>query len=276
MAYQFIHVEAYSRETSKQKTKGKGSLNIRQVIAEAGREQGNCPHVENPQPPEILMGDLHQAEEEAMAWAEQATDKQGRKLRKDGHCLLAGVISLPRSEEEKFDEFSTRSIEYLFQKYGDRLKAVVAHENDEEHPHIHFYVVPRKGENFDAIHEGQRAAKEAKAIGFKVGSLADGFKSSWHKPSQRAKAKAKEITDKAQAYADKVKKQAEQSIQDERNSRRLLQVQLDKQSNIATNYENENKRLKADLQSTEADRQRLLKIVSKGGGGFTGGGTKLK
>jgi len=163
MPYQFIHVEAYSRQASKQKTKGKGSLNIRQVIAEANREPSNCPHVEYPQPPIVLIGDLHQAEEDANAWAEQAKDAQGRKLRKDGHCLLAGVISLPRSEEHIFNEFSTRSIEYLNSKYGDRLKAVIAHVEDEEHPHIHFYVVPRFGEGFDAIHEGQRAAKQAKA-----------------------------------------------------------------------------------------------------------------
>ena len=160
MAYQFIHVEAYSREASKQKSKGKGGLNVRQVIAEAGREPGNCPHVDQAQPPAIIFGSLDQAEAEAMSWAEQATDQQGRKLRKDGHCLLAGVVSLPRSEGESWAEFEKRSTAYLQAKYEDRLKAVIAH-HDEEHPHIHFYAVPRKGERFEAIHEGQKAAKQA-------------------------------------------------------------------------------------------------------------------
>lgn len=162
MAYQFIHVEAYSREVSKQKSKGKGGLSVRQVIAEAGREPGNCPHVQEPQAPEILFGSLEQAEAEATSWAEQATDQQGRKLRKDGHCLLAGVVSLPRLEKENWLEFSKRSTEYLNAKYGDRLKCVVAHQ-DEEHPHIHFYAVPKNGERFEVIHEGQKAAKQAKA-----------------------------------------------------------------------------------------------------------------
>lgn len=164
MAYQFIHVEAYSRETSKQKTKGKGGLNVRQVIAEAGREPGNCPHVQDVQPPALIFGSLDLAEAEAVSWAEQATDQQGRKLRKDGHCLLAGVVSLPRSEGESWAEFERRSTAYLQAKYEDRLKAVIAH-HDEEHPHIHFYAVPRKGERFEAIHEGQKAAKQAKAEG---------------------------------------------------------------------------------------------------------------
>lgn len=165
MAYQFIHVEAYSREVSKQKSKGKGGLSVRQVIAEAGREPGNCPHVQEPQAPEILFGSLDQAEAEATSWAEQATDQQGRKLRKDGHCLLAGVVSLPRLEEENWLEFSKRSTEYLRAKYGERLKCVIAHQKDEEHPHIHFYAVPKNGERFEVIHEGQQAAKQAKADG---------------------------------------------------------------------------------------------------------------
>lgn len=163
MGYQFIHVEAYSREASKQK---EGGRNVREIIAEAGREPGNCPHVEHPKPPEILFGSLHQAENAANTWAEQATDLKGRKLRKDGHCLLAGAISLSRlEEEEKWPEFVDRCIAHLVEKYEDRLKCVVAHQNDEEHPHIHFYVVPKFGERFEVIHEGQKAAKQAKAEG---------------------------------------------------------------------------------------------------------------
>ena len=85
--YQFIHVEAYSREASNQK---EGGLSVRDVIAEAGREVGNCPHIEAAQPPEILHDSLDEAESSANEWAEQAQDDKGRKLRKDGHCLLAG------------------------------------------------------------------------------------------------------------------------------------------------------------------------------------------
>lgn len=355
MAYQFIHVEAYSREVSKQKSKGKGGLNVRQVIAEAGREPGNCPHVDQAQPPAIIFGSLDQAEAEAMIWAEQATDQQGRKLRKDGHCLLAGVVSLPRSEGESWAEFEKRSTAYLQAKYEDRLKAVIAH-HDEEHPHIHFYAVPRKGERFEAIHEGQKAAKhakaegrlkgeqnaayigamrglqddffkkvgqplglarlgpgrrrltrkawqaeqaqvkalaevertakkrhehykaqgkaqglaqglaqgkaqaeaEAQALGSKVGAVVTGFASRWHKPSKQAEAKAEAMKAEAQAYADRAKEQAERLVQDERRQRQSAQRELEKQRNIATNTEAENKRLQKELdgyRSTTSNRQ---------------------
>lgn len=165
MGYQFIHVEAYAREASKQKA---GSLSVRDVIAEAGREPGNCPHVEDPQASEILHGSLEDAERSANEWAEQAKDEKGRKLRKDGHCLLAGVISLPNERASEWAEFSKASLKYLKQKYGDRLKAVVGH-HDEAHPHLHFYCVARLGESFSSIHEGQKAAKKVKKAGKKKG-----------------------------------------------------------------------------------------------------------
>lgn len=367
MSYQFIHVEAYSREASKQKSKGKGGLNVRQVIAEAGREPGNFPHVQGAELPSVIFGSLDQAEAEAIEWAEQATDPQGRKLRKDGHCLLAGVVSLPREEAESWSKFERRATSYLKEKYEDRLKAVIAH-HDEEHPHIHFYVVPRKGERFEAIHEGQKAAKQAKAegklkgeqntayigamrglqddfskkvgqplglarlgpgrrrltrkawqaeqaqakalaevertakkrhehykkigleagkqqaqaeaqaeaqkLGAKIGAVATSFASRWHKPSQQAKANAEATKAEAKAYADRTQQHAERLVQDERRQRRTMERELEKKTNIASNFEAENKRLKTQLADTEADRQRLLKQLKTGGGGA--GGTKPK
>ena len=101
-------------------------------------------------------------------WADQAKDAQGRKLRKDGLCVLIGVASLPREMESNFDDFAKDTVKWLQEKYGDRLKSVVAH-NDEAHPHLHFSVVPRIGERFDDMHEGYRASKQAKEDGKKKG-----------------------------------------------------------------------------------------------------------
>lgn len=175
--YQFLHIEAYGREESKkQKTQCKKNSdgtytskevakekrgNVRWVIAEAKREQNSCHHIDSPQPPLVLLGDLDQVEQEATAWAEEATDERGRKLRKDGACLLAGVISLPRSEEEDWPKFRDRSIQWLKEKYGDNLRCVVEHQ-DEAHPHLHFYAVPKDGQKFEDLHEGKRAQKELK------------------------------------------------------------------------------------------------------------------
>ena len=176
--YQFFHIECYGREESTKgrtqtKKKSDGTYtskevgkdkrgNVRWVIAEAKREQDSCHHIEAPQPPTVLMGNLDQVEAEATAWAEEATDERGRKLRKDGACLLAGVISLPRSQEAQWEQFKSKSVDWLKEKYGDNLRCVIAHEKDEAHPHIHFYCVPKAGQKFEDLHEGKRAQKELK------------------------------------------------------------------------------------------------------------------
>ena len=176
--YQFFHVEAYAREES---TKGRTQTkknsdgtfsskevakekrgNVRWVIAEAKREQDSCYHLDSPQPPTVLLGNLDQVEQEATAWAEESTDAKGRKLRKDAHCLLAGVISLPRDEEAQWEQFKAKAMDWLKEKYGDNLRCVIAHEKDEAHPHLHFYCVAKKGQSFDDLHEGKRAQKELK------------------------------------------------------------------------------------------------------------------
>lgn len=175
--YQFIHIESYAREESKkQKTQTKknpdGTFaskeiekskkgNVRWIIAEAKREQGNCYHVTNPEPPKVLLGDLDEVEKEANEWADNSTDSQGRKLRKDAHCLLAGVISLAREQQESWECFKEKAIEWLKEKYGDNLRCVVEHQ-DESHPHLHFYAVAKQGQNFDDLHEGKKAQKELK------------------------------------------------------------------------------------------------------------------
>ncbi|MDV1102264.1 hypothetical protein, partial [Raoultella ornithinolytica] len=64
MSYQFIHIEDYSRTIAKKKKNdGKEKYNketkgrsVRDIIAEAKREEGNCPHVENPTEPILLYG----------------------------------------------------------------------------------------------------------------------------------------------------------------------------------------------------------------------------
>ena len=70
--YQFVHIECYAREEStKGRTQTKKNAdgtfsskevakekrgNVRWVIAEAKREQDSCYHIENPQPPLVLLG----------------------------------------------------------------------------------------------------------------------------------------------------------------------------------------------------------------------------
>ena len=162
MSYQFIHIESYARVGSNQKGKST-KWNIHQIAGEAMRNDEDCKHVEHPQEPTVLFGvDAYAAADMAQKWAETSVDASGRKLRKDGSCLLAGVISFPEGRtEEDWKAFRDDSIKYLKDKYGENLKSVIEHR-DESNLHIHFYSVPKLGQKFDEIHDGKKAILEAK------------------------------------------------------------------------------------------------------------------
>ena len=97
---QFIHLECYSLQTPK--CPKAGSHSVKSVMAEAIREAGSCPHVLDPQPPVLLFGvDPREIEALTKIWVISSVDAIGRKLRKDGLCLLAGVISCPPSFNAK-------------------------------------------------------------------------------------------------------------------------------------------------------------------------------
>ena len=154
MAYQFGHVEAYGLLAGKKK---KGGNTVSRILAEARREPGSCPHVEDPQEPELVWGvTLEKVGLRVEEWAAQAKDARGHALRKDALCLVAGVVSLPREQMEDWEDFKPRAVKWLRKEYGAALLCVVAHL-DEAHPHLHFYVVPEDGQRFDSVHGGHRA-----------------------------------------------------------------------------------------------------------------------
>lgn len=155
---QFIRVESYGRSSPK-KAKAGFCQNIQDVINEASREIDSIPHVSNPLPPVLLHGrPLDQVVGACETWAASMTDAKGRALRKDALCLLAGVVSAPAGFQD-WPAFRDESIAFLKKKYGDALECVVEHI-DEDHPHFHFYVVPRPGQRFETVHDG-RAASDA-------------------------------------------------------------------------------------------------------------------
>lgn len=171
--YQFVRIESYARVGSRQEraaTKKKparieAKWSASDIAAEADRQPGACNHVEAPQPPTYhLGGPVSSVVAEAEAWATAQRDPRGRKLRSDAPVMLAGVVSLPGDRIEDWPAYRDATLVWLRTKYGDRLRCVVEHL-DEKHPHLHFYVIPAPGESFDRIHEGRRAAAQAKAIG---------------------------------------------------------------------------------------------------------------
>lgn len=166
MGYQFFHVESYAREAGKGKA---GGHTMQSVLAEAKRELDACPHVTNLQQPITVFGSLEGVESEARSWADNSLDARGHKLRKDGHCMLAGVFSAPDDlSPEDWERYKAEGIEWLTQRYGERLRCVIEHK-DEAKRHCHFYAVAKPGERFEVLHPGKAAALEAKAAGKKKG-----------------------------------------------------------------------------------------------------------
>lgn len=173
--YQFGHIEGYARKGGFDAKTKQRVMSGWEIIEEAERHENATPHIEEPQPPILHFGVKPSLTmKEAAEWAEQAKDSIGRKLRIDGLCLAAGVISFP-ADAEGWPEYRDEAIEWLKMKYGDNLKSVVEH-TDEAYPHIHFYVVPKIGDRFDSVHDGYRAANEAKAQELKKGAQNGAYK----------------------------------------------------------------------------------------------------
>lgn len=169
--YQFVHVNAYAQKVSvKTKERKEGDdkpRSVQDIINETLRVEGfYSPLITNPQPPIHLYGEpVEQIPEIVADWAKQTKDPKGRKTRADAKGLLAGVFSVKEgTPPEVWEQVKADGIAWAKAKYGERLKCVVEHI-DEEHPHCHFFVVPLPGEAFETVHEGIAAKKAALSEG---------------------------------------------------------------------------------------------------------------
>lgn len=165
--FQFMHVESYARTAAKGKT---GGHSVSTIVGEARRDPEHSTHVDSPLPPQYLQGaSLDALEATCEAYAATITDTKGRKMRKDGLCLLAGVVSAPEGfTNQQWSKLSGDTVTWLQGRFEERLRTTVGHV-DESHDHLHFYVVPRDGERFDDIHPGKAAARQAKENGLAKG-----------------------------------------------------------------------------------------------------------
>jgi len=177
MSAQFIHINTYARNSKTTETKNKAgvvkqstSKSIRQITNEAIRAPGACPHVVDEKPPILLFG-VSPSEVPQMCenYAETVKTKSGQKLRTDALVCIAGVVSIGTPDNHKWEKVKKDSIEYLKNKYGERLKSIVEH-CDENFKHFHFYVVPKDGEKLEDIHEGLKARNTSRNNNEKTGT----------------------------------------------------------------------------------------------------------
>lgn len=150
MAFQFAHVETYSRKGS---AKGGGSVSW--ILGEARRDEGSCPHVFRPGEPRQIYGmsldDVERLHDELCASVRyEVAGGKSRAARQDQHTLFTVVCSYPvpmkevrgnPDEERRLQEWQDRNVAWLQAEYGDDLKCVILHD-DEQFPHIHAYAIP--------------------------------------------------------------------------------------------------------------------------------------
>lgn len=173
MAYQFVHLEAFSR-----KGDGKGR-STSFVFNEARRDPEASLHVSNPSPPVVVYGstiDKVERLHDAAADAATTTPKGGkpRRIQKTQHTLMTVVASHPlmmeevRADPEKEREaegWEKRTVAWLRSQYGDKLVSVIRHE-DESYYHLHAYILPDDpAMRAAALHPGQVAKAAVMAAG---------------------------------------------------------------------------------------------------------------
>lgn len=172
----FAHKQTYSQKGNSK------SLSVKSIVEELERVEGACPHVPNPQPPNILEGmrprDLIEIVEDRVAGQNQALRKMRKEkpdvkselrgIRIDTHVLVAGVYSYPDAVEDMdmAEYLAWREDVIAFAKRDSEANALeimaIAEHLDEAHPHIHVLALPLITEanprmNAKLCHEGHVA-----------------------------------------------------------------------------------------------------------------------
>lgn len=167
----FIRIEIYGREIQKGKKNRSNNWNVQDIIDEATRKPEASHHVQNPLPPNLVFGvspeialkeAVEKVEKEKVEVNLASGGKGYKSVPKSQGIMLCGVASYPKHGEE-YDLWKTETLGFLKEHYGDNLKSVVEHL-DEEHPHIHFYVVAETVHKTRLLHPGVAAQDEARRL----------------------------------------------------------------------------------------------------------------
>lgn len=172
--FQFAHLETYARRPAA-RAKGDQKHSVADILGEASRTPGHCPHVPNPGEPEVVAG-VHPTEllarhDELVASRRIA----GKRNKQDVHTLAAAVYSWPEvveyTDRERFARFVADVLAFHRKHVGPVDSAVV--HWDETYPHLHVYT-----SDMDArrLSPGWRARREAEAAGLRGRSVSEAYK----------------------------------------------------------------------------------------------------
>lgn len=170
---QFAHIQTWSKKPNK------AGQCIVQILGEATRDPEYSGHVESPAPPRVLVGDpstfmaehdAHVAARETVARMKDGTVRT-KAIRKDRHTMASVVMSYPvpraaivtDEAKARLAAWERRNMEWLSSTFGDQVRVVMAHD-DEEHPHIHAWLLPDDpGADATTLHPGKVAKKRVEA-----------------------------------------------------------------------------------------------------------------
>lgn len=147
--FQFVHLEVFGRKSD---AKGRS---VDWVLSEAAREPAACPHVANPEPPEIVHGvslaEVRRLHDDACSSAKTTlANGRTRAISRDQKTLLTIVASHPATMDSvranptvaaDVGAWEERTVQWLRDQYGEGLLSVVRHV-DESYAHLHAYVLP--------------------------------------------------------------------------------------------------------------------------------------
>ncbi|WP_088332806.1 plasmid recombination protein [Lacimicrobium sp. SS2-24] len=161
MTYQFIRIEAYSLNKTKERPDAVG------VIREARREETHSKHISGCFKTRRILGkDLNIVEDEIRQFEYKKIN--GKAVRKDARVLIGGIASYPIAfTDSEYDRaqmlrWVIATTKFLKDKFGNNLKSVVLHE-DETYPHLHFYCYDTEKTSVADIHPGNIAEKNCRS-----------------------------------------------------------------------------------------------------------------
>lgn len=184
MAFQFVHLEPYSRRPD---SKGRSTAF---VFDEASRQPIASVHVHDPKPPTTIFGVVVEevrAMHDAAAGLAMTPGARGklRRIQSSQKTLHTVVASHPYTVEEvrgdmakltEVRQWEQLTIAWLKRQYGPALKSVIRH-TDEKQWHIHAYVLPSADPELKAtvyhpgivakravMAEGRRPGEDGKAL----------------------------------------------------------------------------------------------------------------